>query len=222
MIFSGIIRELKSMRSEENVKGMARFGITGKKVLGIQVYKLRSLAKRIGRNHELALKLWETGIHEARILAVFIEEPDKVSGRQMDEWSHDFESWDDTDQACTGLFDKTKHSWKKVKEWSNRRDEFGKRAAFSLIAGLASHDKEASDEEFIKLFPIIKKASADNRNFVKKAVNWALRGIGKRNKNLNKEAVKLCDELIKMNNKTAKWIGTNALKELKNEKKLKD
>lgn len=212
------------MRNSENVEGMARFGITGKKVLGIQIYKLRDMAKSIGRNHELARQLWDSGVHEARMLAVFVEEVDKVTQRQMNKWADGFESWDDTDQACTSLFDKTPHAWRKVKEWSKKKDLFVKRAAFSIIAGLAVHDKKARDEDFIKLFPIIKKASTDDRNYVKKAVSWALRNIGKRNKKLNKESIKFAKELLNSNSKSAKWIGSDAFRELtsgKVQKRLK-
>jgi 3-methyladenine DNA glycosylase AlkD len=202
------------MRNEKNVIGMARFGITGKEVLGIQIYKLRALAKEIGRNHELALELAKSHIHEARLLSVFLDEPDKVMPEQMDSWALNFESWDDTDQACTSLFDQSPHAWSKVREWAKRPELFVKRAAFSIIAGLAVHDKKAHDKQLIKLLPLIKKNSTDERNYVKKAVNWALRNIGKRNKNLNKIAIKLSIELKESDNKTSRWIGSNAYNEL--------
>ncbi|MBN1924110.1 MAG: DNA alkylation repair protein [Nanoarchaeota archaeon] len=218
MDYSDIIKNLKSLKNEKNIDGMARFGITGKKVLGISIYVLRDFAKKLGKNHELALKLWKSGFHEARHLAVFTEELDKVTPEQMNDWVNDFEAWDDTDQACTSLFDKTPHAWSKVKEWSKSDKEFVKRAAFSLLAGLATHDKTAKDEQFIQLFPVIKKASTDERNFVKKAVNWALRNIGKRNKNLNKRAVEFSKKLLKSNSKSAKWIASDAIRELSSEK----
>lgn len=215
---SVIVKKLKSMRNSENVEGMERFGIVGKEVLGISIYVLRGLAKVYGKSHETARELWNTGIREAKLLAVFMEEVEKVSEEQMDEWSHDFESWDDCDQACTSLFDKTPYAWKKVRDWSDREDELGKRAAFSLLAGLAVHDKKAKDEKFIQTFRIIKKASTDDRNYVKKAVNWALRSIGKRDKRLNKEAIKFSEQLLESDSKTAQWIAKKALKELKSEK----
>jgi 3-methyladenine DNA glycosylase AlkD len=219
------MKKLKSMRNPKNIEGMARYGIVYKKAYGITIYELRDLAKNIGRNHELALKLWNTGIREAKLLAVFVEEVDKVTPEQMNKWAEDFECWDDTDQATTSLFDLTPYAWSKVREWSESKKELVKRGAFSLIAGLAAHDKKAKDEDFIKLFPLIKKHSIDERNYVKKAVNWALRGIGKRNKRLNKAAIKLAREIKKIDSKTARWIGSHALKELKSErvqKRLKD
>lgn len=220
MEYEEIIQKLKSMENKKNIEGMARFGITGKHILGISIYVLRNLAKKIGKNHELALKLWDSGIHEARMVAVFIDEIDKVTPKQMDYWADEFESWDDTDQACTSLFDLTKYSWAKVKEWSDNKKEFVKRAAFSTIAGLAVHDKKAKDDDFEKLFPLIKKASTDERNFVKKAVNWALRNIGKRNINLNKKAIALAKEIEKIDSKPAKWIAKDAIRELNDAKIL--
>lgn len=216
--FEQVMKKLKSMRNEKNVAGMVRFGITGKEVLGVSIYVLRDLAKEIGKDHELARRLWATGIHEARILAVFVEEVSKVTPEQMDKWASEFESWDDTDQATTSLFDLTPHAWAKVREWAKRDEEFVKRAAFSMIAGLAVHDKEANDKDFEKLLPLIKKHSTDDRNYVKKAVNWALRGIGKRNIALNKQAIKVAQKLKESSDKTAKWIGSHALKELTSEK----
>jgi len=218
MKYEDILKKLKSMANPKNVEGMARFGIVGKKVLGISIYNLRDMAKKIGRDHEMAIRLWGSGIHEAKMLAVFIEEPSKVTSKQMDSWALDFEAWDDTDQACTSLFDKTDFAWKKVTEWSRRKEELVKRGAFSLIAGLAVHDKKASDKEFEGLFPIIKKASTDERNYVRKAVSWALRNIGKRNVNLNKKAIKLAKEIREINSKSAKWIASDVIRELESDK----
>lgn len=217
MNYKEVMLKLKSMENKRNILGMARFGITGKKILGISVYVLRDFAKKLGNRHSLAIELWESGIHEARILAVFVEEPDKVTSKQMDYWADDFESWDDTDQACTSLFDKLPYAWEKVYKWAENDKEFVKRAAFSTIAGLAVHDKNAKDEDFEKLFPVIKKASTDERNFVKKAVNWALRNIGKRNANLNRKAIALAEELGKIDSKSANWIANDALRELQGE-----
>lgn len=185
---------------------------------GISIYKLRPVAKEIGKDHQLALKLWNSGIHDARLLAVFIEESSLVTGEQMDSWAKDFDSWDICDQACTSLFDSTPHAWKKVYEWAESKEEFVKRGAFSIIAGLAVHDKKAADSKFEDFFPIIKRESTDERNYVKKAINWALRNIGKRNLTLNKKAVKTAREIQKINSKTAKWIANDAIRELTSEK----
>ena len=211
---SQIIKKLKSLSNSKNVEGMARFGINPKKTLGIGIPVLRKMAKEIGKNHKLALELWDSGIHEARILAGFIDEPTKVTERQMEKWVKDFDSWDVCDQVCSSLFDKTDFVWKKVEEFTGRKREFVKRTGFTLMACLAVHDKKAQDKDFIKLLPIIKKEATDERNFIKKAVNWALRQIGKRNKNLNKEAIKMAQEILKIENKTARWIASDAIREL--------
>jgi len=213
-----VIEKLKSLYSPENVKGMARYGINPKNNLGVSICKLRPIAKDIGKDHNLALKLWGSGIHDARLLACFIEDPAKVTGEQMDSWAKDFDSWDVCDQACTSLFDLTSLAWRKVFEWAEHDEEFVKRGAFSLIAGLAVHDKKASNKEFEQFFPIIKKHSIDERNYVKKAVNWALRNIGKRNLFLNKQMIKLSKEILKIDSKAAKWIAGDALRELTSEK----
>ncbi len=207
--------EFLSNPTEKNIKGMARFGIRPKtKLLCIPIPKLRKLAKQIGKDNNLALKLWDLKMHEARILAGFIGEPKKVSEKQMEKWVKGFDSWDVCDQVCSSLFDKTKFAYKKIREWAKRDEEFVKRTPFTLLACFAVHDKKASDEKFLSFFPLIKKASKDERNFVKKAVNWALRQIGKRNKNLNKEAIKLAEKIRKIDSKSAKWIANDALKEL--------
>lgn len=218
MKYENILRKLKSMANPEAVTGMARYGINPKNNLGISIYKLRPIAKEIGKDHELALKLWDSGIHDARLLACFIEDPTKVTGEQMDSWAKDFDSWDVCDQACTSLFDLTPLAWIKVVEWAERDEEFVKRGAFSLIAGLAVHDKKASDKKFERFFPLIKKHSIDDRNYVKKAVNWALRNIGKRNLDLNNQMIKLSEEILKIDSKSAKWIARDALRELTSEK----
>ena len=213
-----MIEKLRSMGNPKNVEGMARYGINPKNNLGVSIYKLRPLAKEIGINHELSLKLWKSGIHDARLLAVFIANPSQVTEEQMDSWAEDFDSWDVCDQACTSLFDLIPHANKKVFEWAENEREFVKRAAFSIIAGLAVHDKESDDKKFEKFFPIIKRESTDDRNYVKKAVNWALRNVGKRNKNLNKKAIKIAKEIQKIDSKTARWIANDAIRELTSEK----
>jgi 3-methyladenine DNA glycosylase AlkD len=218
MDYEEILKQLKLMGNPKNVEGMARYGINPKNNLGVSIYKLRPLAKDIGRNHELSLKLWNSGIHDARLLAVFIEDISKVTEEQMDSWANDFDSWDICDQACTSLFDLNPLAWKKVIEWAESDKEFVKRGAFSLIAGLAVHDKEAVDKKFEQIFPLIKKYSFDERNYVKKAVNWALRNIGKRNINLNKKAIEIAREIQKIDSKTAKWIASDAIRELTSEK----
>jgi len=196
---------------------MARFGINPKDTYGVSIPVLRKMAKQIGRNHLLAKKLWTLGIHEARILAGMIDPPEEVSEDQMEKWVKDFDSWDVCDQVCSNLFDKTKFAHKKAIEWSKRREEFVKRAGFVLMATLAVHDKEASDKEFLKFLPIIKREATDERNFVKKAVNWALRQIGKRNLSLNKMAIQTAKELQRTDSKSARWIASDAIRELTSE-----
>ena len=218
MKYENILKKLKSMSNPEAVKGMARYGINPKNNLGVSISKLRPIAKEIGKDHDLALKLWSSGIHDARLLACFIEDPVKITGEQMDSWSKDFDSWDVCDQACTSLFDLTPLAWKKVFEWAKRDEEFVKRAAFSIIAGLAVHDKKAGDKEFEQFSPLIKEHSVDERNYVKKAVNWALRNVGKRNLALNKQMIKLSKEIQKIDSKSARWIANDAIRELSSEK----
>jgi 3-methyladenine DNA glycosylase AlkD len=213
-----IIQKLQSLANPENVKGMARYGINPKNNLGISIYQLRPLAKEIGRNHPLALKLWDSKIHDARLLACFIDDPKKVTADQMDKWAEDFDSWDICDQACTSLFDLSPLAYEKVYQWSESDKEFMKRGAFSLIAGLAVHDKIATDKEFEQFLPIIIKHSVDDCNYVKKAVNWALRNIGKRNLHLNKRAIEAAKEIQKINSKSARWIASDALRELTGDK----
>jgi len=209
-----IIKKLKSLSSPKNIQGMARFGINPQKALGINIPVLRKMAKEIGKNHQLALELWQSDLHEVRILASMIDEPEKVSSRQMDEWVKEFNSWDLCDQTCMNLFDKIPLAWKKAIEWTKSEEEFIRRAGFALMSCLAWHDKGTKDKEFLKFFPLIKKYSTDQRNFVRNAVNWALRQIGKRNKNLNKQAIKVAKEILKMENKTARWIALDAIREL--------
>ena len=221
MNYEKLLKKLKSMEKPENVEGMARYGINPKNNLGVSIYKLRPIAKEIGKNHDLASKLWNSGIHDARLLACFIDDPKKVTSKQMDLWAYNFDSWDICDQACTSLFDLTTHAWEKIFQWSKNEKEFVKRGAFSLIAGLAVHDKKANDKMFEKLFPIIIRESNDDRNYVKKAVNWALRNIGKRNKVLNKKAIETAKNILKIDSKTARWIANDAIRELTSEKILK-
>lgn len=215
MTLDTIIKKLKSLKNPKNISGMARFGINPKNTLGISIPTLRQLSKKIGKNHDLAVKLWDTGIHEARILAGFIADPKKMTEGQMDKWVSEFDSWDVCDQVCSSLFDKTSFAWKKIKSWVADEREFVRRAGFVMMAVLAVHDKKAKDEDFLRLFPLIKKYAQDERNFVKKAVNWALRQIGKRNNNLADKAIKLGEEIFATQSKSAKWIASDAVRELK-------
>jgi 3-methyladenine DNA glycosylase AlkD len=209
------ITELKKHANPKNVEGMSRFGISSKNTLGVPVPILRALAKKIGKNHQLAQQLWDSEIHEARILASMIDNPKEVTERQMDKWIKDFDSWDICDQTCMNLFDKTPNAHEKATEWAGRKPEYEKRAGFALMACLAVHDKKAEDKKFEKFFTAIKKQSTDDRNFVKKAVNWALRQIGKRNESLKKKAIQTAREIQKIESKAAKWIAADALRELK-------
>lgn len=217
-----IISDLKTYRNEKNIAGMARFGISGKNILGgPNTPTLRKMAKEIKKEvgesrHQIALELWDSGIHEAKILASMIDDPNKVTAKQMDDWIRDFDSWDVCDQVCMNLFDCTYIALEKASEWSKRKPEFEKRAGFALMAALANHDnKNNHDKELKEFFPIILRESCDERNYVRKAVNWALRQIGKRNSELKKEAMKTAEEILKVNNKTAQWIAKDALRELK-------
>ena len=214
MISEQVLKKLKFLSSAQALKGMARFGINTDKAFGVSMPNVRVLAKEVGKDHKLAQELWKSGIHEARILAGLIDEVDKVTEKQMDKWVKDFNSWDVCDQVCFSLFDKTKFAFQKIDEWSKRREEFVKRTAFALMAGLAIHDKQASDKEFEKFFLIITREARDERNFVRKAVNWALRQIGKRNINLNKKAIQVAKQIQKIDSKSAKWIANDAIREL--------
>lgn len=214
MTYEEIIKKLKKESNPKNIAGMARFGINPKNTLGISIPFLRKTAKQIGKDHKLALQLWQSGIHEARILAGMIDGPKLVTEKQMDQWASQFDSWDVCDQVCMNLFDKTPYAFKKAKEWTKNKEEFYKRAGFALMACLAWHDKTSPDNKFEEFFPYIIEESIDDRNFVKKAVNWALRQIGKRNKSLKKKAIGVAKQIEKQNSKTAKWIAKDALKEL--------
>ena len=212
-----ILKRLRSLANPRNVKGMARFGISSRNTLGISVNGLRRIAKQIGRDHPLAQQLWKSGVHEARILAVLIDDSHLVTEQQMERWVKDIDSWDVCDGCSYHLFDKTPFAYRKAMEWSRRKEEFVKRAAFAMIAALAVHDKEARDAKFLKFMPPIRRESTDERNFVKKAVNWALRQIGKRNLALNKAAIKTAQEIREIDSPSARWIAADALRELKSE-----
>jgi 3-methyladenine DNA glycosylase AlkD len=172
------------------------------------------LAKRLGRDHDLAAALWATGWYEARMLAAWVDEPERVTAAQMDRWSRDFDNWGICDTVCVHLFDRTPHAWRKVDPWSRRRAEFVKRAAFALLAGLALHDKAAGNQRFIRSLALVERAASDERNFVKKGVSWALRVIGRRNQALNAAAVATSRRLVESPDTAARWIGREALREL--------
>lgn len=214
MSLDEILSRLRSLSNPKAVAGMARFGINPKNTYGISIPTLRKIAIELGRDHDLAQQLWGSGIHEARILAAMIDDYEKVTEHQMESWVKDFDSWDVCDQCCNNLFAKTRFAHQKAAEWSSRKEEFVKRAGFALMAALAVHDKDTPDAKFLIFLPLIKLRSSDERNFVKKAVNWALRQIGKRNRRLNRSAIKTAREIRELDSKAAKWIAADALREL--------
>ncbi len=192
----------------------ARFGITGKGIVGIPTPRLRALAREIGKDHRLAQQLWQTGFHAARHLAVMIDRPEWVTEAQMEAWVGDFDSWDICDGACWNFFDRTPFAWKKAAAWTRRRPEFERRAGYALIAGLALHDKDAPDRAFLRFLPLIERGASDDRNFVKKAVSWALRLIGKRSRALHHAAVRSAQAIRRQDSASARWVAADALREL--------
>ena len=211
---ANVLAELHRLANPTNVAGMARFGIGGKKLLGISVVQLRAIAKRTGRDHELAEALWASGIFEARILAAFVAEPARVTRRQANSWAKDFECWADCDGLCLHLFRKTLFAHDLAVAWSHRREELVKRAGFTMMATLAVHDKAASNEVFRNYLGRVQEESCDERHNVKKGVNWALRQIGKRNPILNRDAIRMAKRIQKKDSKAARWIAADALREL--------
>ena len=212
---AAVLRELKGLADPKVRAKMKYFGVHVPKAHGISAPVLHRFAKHIGKDHRLAQELWASGIHEARILATLIGEAEKVTAAEMDRWVRDFDSWDVVDAACCYLYAHTKFAWKKATAWSRRREEFEKRAAFSLVAYLAYKDLEASDARFIQFLRVIEREAYDERNFVRKAMNWALRGIGKRSLRLNREAIRVAERIRKENSRAARWIAADALRELK-------
>jgi Predicted DNA alkylation repair enzyme len=210
-----VITKLKKLSSKSARDGMARYGLPSDNALGVPVGKMQKLAKAMGRDHELAAALWETGIYEARMVAAFLDEPALVTPAQMDRWCRDFDNWGIVDTVCFKLFDQIPHAWKKVVQWSKKRDEFQKRAAFALVACLGVHDRKATDEQFLACLPLIEEAATDERNFVKKGVSWALRVIGRRNAGLHQSSVELAERLAASTNATARSLGKEALREFK-------
>ena len=205
---------IKQSARPAELDGMARFGLTGEGRLGLSVPSMRAIAKDLGRHHELALALWETGIPDARIVASMVAVPAELTSRQMDAWVKGFVAWDVCDQTCLNAFRASPLAWRKVHVWSTRQDEFVRRAAFSLLATLAVHDKVATDAMFIDALALVEAAAHDERNFVKKAVNWALRNIGKRNARLHDAAIACATRIRQQGSKAARWIAADALREL--------
>ncbi len=210
------VAALRALGCPQRLAENARVGIPNDSALGITIPALRTLARTVGLDHDLALQLWETGIHEARLLAAFIDDPARVTESQLERWVSDFDSWDICDGVC-GLFERTPLAWAKAVEWSAREEEFVRRAAFTLVAGFAVHDKDAPDTRFLAFLPIIHERSTDDRNFVKKAVNWALRNIGKRNRALNSAAIEMAEQIRADGSRAGRWIAADALRELRGE-----
>ena len=215
-----VIKRMTAMADPEALAGKARFGINTENSLGLRMPQIRSLAREIGKDHDLALDLWQTGIVDARILAPLIAEIDRVDNDLMESWVADFASWDVCDQCCINLFRHHDTAFDKVRQWAAREEEFVRRAGFALLATLAVHRKEEPDATFAAFLPLIEDYAFDKRNFVKKAVNWALRQIGKRNRKLNKLAIDCCQRIIGQDSAPARWIARDALRELQDSKIL--
>ncbi len=193
---------------------LTRYGITAPRAYGVGVGAVQQLAKRLGRDHDLAAALWATGWYEARLLCAYVDEPARVTPAQMDRWAGDFDNWGICDTVCFALFDRTPHAWKKVGPWSRRKEEFVRRAGFALLAGLALHDKASGDAPFLRALALVERAAADERNFVKKGVSWALRVVGRRSPALHAAAIAVARRLADSEEAAARWIGRGALKEL--------
>jgi len=213
-----VIRELKRLGDPSRVQGMESYGIRTKTIYGVRVPDLRSLAKNIGKDHAMAIALWEENSRETRILASMVDDPKLVSVKQMEWWVGEFDNWEVCDQCIMNLFEKMDNAWNKALEWAEREEEFQKRAGFVMMARLAVSDKKAVDDRFLQFFPLILKHSFDDRVYVKKAINWAVRQIGKRNSNLNAKAIELAREVHDLHSSAARWIASDALKELTSEK----
>ncbi len=209
-----VLKKLEVLGDPAVRAAMVRFGVHAKHAHGISMPLLYKLAKQIGTDHGLAQQLWSSGVHEARILAGLVDDPARVSAKQMDRWAREFDSWDVVDGSCCHLFVFAAPAWKKAREWSRREEEYVKRAGFALTAYLAVHDKKATDGKFGRLLRVVRRAATDERNFVKKAVNWALRQIGKRNLRLNRMAIRTAKQIRAMDGGAARWIASDALREL--------
>ena len=214
---SEIVSKLKSLANPDNLGFMAKYGITSDRAYGVKIPDLRRIAKSYRNDHELALALWNHNTRETRILATMVDDPKQLTEKQMESWAKEFDYWEICDQCCMNLFEKHSLAWQKAIEWSTNPDEGKKRAAFVLMARLAVSDKKAADEKFEPFLPLIVRDSTDERNLVKKAVNWALRQIGKRNIALNRQAIQVAEKIVTPDSKSARWIATHALRELKSE-----
>ena len=212
-----VLRELDGLADPGVRAKMAYFGIRVPSAHGISAPVLHKFAREIGKDHRLAKQLWLSGIHEAKILATLVGEPDRVRASEMDRWARAFDSWDVVDTACCYLYAHTKFAWNKVRAWSKHPEPFIKRAGFSLAAYLSYKDKHSPDAEFVKFLRVIERESNDDRHFVKKSINWALRNIGKRNRNLNREAIRIAEQLRKRDSRAARWIAADALRELRSD-----
>ena len=217
MEYEEIIARLRSLSDPGAVEGMKRYGITPRSAYGVSMPDMRKIAREAGTDHDLALRLWATDTRETRILASMIDDAGLLTGDQMESWAMEFDYWEICDQCCSNLFGNTPLAWHKATEWSAREEEYVKRAGFVLMARLAVADKKAGDESFEKLLPVIKGQSSDDRSMVRKAVNWALRQIGKRNLSLNRKAIETAEEIGRMDSRAARWIATDALRELRSE-----
>lgn len=216
--YDSIVKELKSLRNPRNIEGMARYGLNSPNTLGLCMPDLMRIARETGKDHALAQKLWDSGIYEARILAFMVDDWRLVTEEQMERWAVDFDNWGIVDGTVGHLFDKTPFAYKKAIEWSKRKEEFVKRAGYTMMATLTVHDKKANDETMLKFLPLIMKGAADERRYVYKSVNWALRQVGKRNRALNKKAIETAEMIRKLDSKAARWVASDALRELKGEK----
>jgi 3-methyladenine DNA glycosylase AlkD len=205
---------LEALSTKRDRENLARFGITASAALGVSMANIQKLAKKLGHDHELACALWNTGCYEARLLTAFVAEPARVTSAQMERWCKEFDNWAVCDTLCFFLFDRVPHAWDKIRKWSGQSPEFVKRTAFALMASIAGHDKEAGDAVFLEGLSLIERAAKDERNFVKKAVSWALRRIGRRNQALNRAAVALSARLSASSDATERWLGRSAHKEL--------
>ena len=208
------LKWLERRGTKKNRDGMARYGIVAKKVFGVSMGTMQSLARELGRDHALSQALWKTGWYEARMLASLVGEPARVTPAQMERWAKAFDNWAVCDTATFVLWDRTPHAWPKVREWSKRKEEFVKRAAFAMLASLTVHDKQAPDDRYLEGLVFIEREASDERNFVRKAVNWALRSIGKRNPALNKEAIAVARRLAEAEDSASRWVGKDALREI--------
>ena len=209
-----VVRTLKAMGDPSRLEGMSRFGIDTNRAVGVSVTELRRVARDLGHDHDLAAALWASGVHEARILASLVDEPARVSEAQMEAWVADLDSWDVCDGVCGNLFDRTPFALDKAVEWSTREPEFEKRAAFALMAWAAVHRKDLPDAAFASVLPVIREQATDDRNYVKKAISWALRQIGKRSVELNGRAIRTAEQIGRMDTRSARWIARDALREL--------